>query len=93
MGRAPTSRVGLRATSLVATVAQNGYVDPNAAPAGQRNSHLMWEVIHGPAHRYIGPAHIKAVFMGLTANVMGRAWPGRYNLKFNGPGGVSTSIA
>ena len=32
------SRVALRATSLAAAVAQNGYFDPNVAPAQQRNS-------------------------------------------------------
>ena len=34
----PKSRVALRATSLAAAVAQNGYLDPNVAPAQQRNS-------------------------------------------------------
>ena len=34
----PKSRVALRATSLAAAVAQNGYFDPNVAPAQQRNS-------------------------------------------------------
>ena len=32
------SRVALRATSLAVAVAQNGYFDPNVAPAQQRNS-------------------------------------------------------
>ena len=34
----PKSRVALRATSLAAAVAQNGYFDPNVAPARQHNS-------------------------------------------------------
>ena len=34
----PKSSVALRATSLAAAVAQNGYFDPNVAPAQQRNS-------------------------------------------------------
>ena len=32
------SRVALCATSLAVAVAQNGYFDPNVAPAQQRNS-------------------------------------------------------
>ena len=32
------SRAALRATSLAAAVAQNGYFNPNVAPAQQRNS-------------------------------------------------------
>ena len=34
----PKSRVALRATSFAAALAQNGYFDPNVAPAQQRNS-------------------------------------------------------
>ena len=34
----PKFRVALRATSLAVAVAQNGYFDPNVAPAQQRNS-------------------------------------------------------
>ena len=34
----PKSRVALCATSLAAAVAQNGYFDPNVAPAQQRNT-------------------------------------------------------
>ena len=32
----PKSRVALRATSLAVAVAQNGYFEPNVAPAQQR---------------------------------------------------------
>ena len=35
------SRVALRATSLAAAVAQNGYFDPNVAPAQQRNINAL----------------------------------------------------
>ena len=37
----PKSRVALRATSLAAAVAQNGYFDAKVAPAQQPNSQLM----------------------------------------------------
>ena len=37
----PKSRVALRAISLAAAVAQNGYFDPTVAPAQQRHSELM----------------------------------------------------
>ena len=43
----PKSRVALLASSLAAAVAQNGYFDPNVAPAQQRNSYLMpWCVLY-----------------------------------------------
>ena len=34
----PKLRVALRATSLAAAIAQNGFCDPNVAPAQQRSS-------------------------------------------------------
>ena len=40
----PKSRVALRATSLAAAVAQNGYFDPNVAPAQQ----LILALVHTP---------------------------------------------
>ena len=43
---------------------------------------------HGPAFQIDGPAHIEPVPHGPRCERHGsdRAWPGRYDLKFDGPG-------